>query len=254
MVPGLSGGFRLPERAVRLRQLPRGFRRSINISGFCDKDIDAKMEDALALGVTDRRRPNKMWAEIDKAVTDKAPAAVLFTPKHVDFVSKRLGNFQFNAQYLLDGHRSPGCNKRTTPARHSDRRSSGTVAVPILAGCDDVARPALGPWAGAGAEAGRDQAAMAALVVFLLIVLACVLAPLYASYVAHTDPFTSNTRRQDHRRRRGRAADASPRPRGWAWAPRRSARPGTSATTSWAPTARAATSSPACSMAGAIRC
>jgi peptide/nickel transport system substrate-binding protein len=40
-----------------------------------------------------------MWAEIDKAVTDKAAAAILFTPKHVDFVSKRLGNFQFNPQY-----------------------------------------------------------------------------------------------------------------------------------------------------------
>jgi peptide/nickel transport system substrate-binding protein len=40
-----------------------------------------------------------MWAEIDKAVTDKAPAAGLFTPKHLDFVSKRLGNFQFNSQY-----------------------------------------------------------------------------------------------------------------------------------------------------------
>ena len=38
-------------------------------------------------------------AEIDKAVTDKAAAAALFTPKHLDFVSKRVGNFQFNSQY-----------------------------------------------------------------------------------------------------------------------------------------------------------
>ncbi len=69
---------------------------SINIAGFCDKDIDAKMQAALALGVTDPEGANKMWAEIDKAVTDSAPAAALFTPKHLDFVSKRLGNFQFN--------------------------------------------------------------------------------------------------------------------------------------------------------------
>jgi peptide/nickel transport system substrate-binding protein len=72
---------------------------SINISGFCDKDIDAKMQAALALGVTDQEGANKMWAEIDKAVTDNAAAAALFTPKHLDFVSKRLGNFQFNYQY-----------------------------------------------------------------------------------------------------------------------------------------------------------
>ena len=72
---------------------------SINVSGFCDKDVDAKMQAALALGVTDQDGANKMWAEIDKAITDKAPMAALFTPKHLDFVSKRLGNFQFNSQY-----------------------------------------------------------------------------------------------------------------------------------------------------------
>jgi peptide/nickel transport system substrate-binding protein len=72
---------------------------SINIAGFCDKEIDAKMQAALAQGVTDPEGANKAWAEIDKAVTDKAPAAALFTPKHVDFVSKRLGNFQFNSQF-----------------------------------------------------------------------------------------------------------------------------------------------------------
>ena len=30
---------------------------------------------------------------------DVVTAAPLFTPKHIDFVSKRLGNFQFNAQF-----------------------------------------------------------------------------------------------------------------------------------------------------------
>ncbi len=72
---------------------------SVNIAGFCDKGIDAKMKDALATGVTDDAAANKKWAQIDKDVTDAAPAAVLFTPKHVDFISKRVGNFQFNAQY-----------------------------------------------------------------------------------------------------------------------------------------------------------
>ena len=72
---------------------------SINISGFCDEGVNKKMKDALALGVTDPDAANKMWAEIDKEVTDKAPMAALFTPKHIDFVSKRLGNFQFNSQF-----------------------------------------------------------------------------------------------------------------------------------------------------------
>lgn len=72
---------------------------SINIAGFCDKDIDAKMQKALDLGVTDQKAADKMWAEIDRQVTDKAPAVGLFTPKRLDFVSKRVGNFKFNRQF-----------------------------------------------------------------------------------------------------------------------------------------------------------
>ena len=55
-----------------------------------------------------------------------------------------------------------------------------------------VPRPALGPWARAARKLVSDGAAMGALGVFILIVLICLAAPLYATYVAHTDPFTSN--------------------------------------------------------------
>ena len=72
---------------------------SVNIAGFCDKGIDAKMDEALKLAVTDQAAADKMWAEIDRAVMEKAPAVPLFTPKRVDFVSKRVGNYMFNAQY-----------------------------------------------------------------------------------------------------------------------------------------------------------
>ena len=72
---------------------------SINIAGFCDKGIQAKMDAALLQGVTDPEGANKEWAAIDKLVTDAAPMAALFTPKHIDFVSKRTGNFLFNSQF-----------------------------------------------------------------------------------------------------------------------------------------------------------
>lgn len=71
---------------------------SVNISGFCDKDVDAKIQKAMTLAVTDEAAANKIWEEVDREVTDKAPVAVFFTPKHIDFISKRLGNFQFNPQ------------------------------------------------------------------------------------------------------------------------------------------------------------
>ncbi|MBX6320929.1 MAG: ABC transporter substrate-binding protein [Rhodospirillaceae bacterium] len=72
---------------------------SVNISAFCDQDIEARMDEALKTAVTDPDKANEMWAEIDRAVMEKAPAVPLFTPKHVDFVSKRVGNFMFNAQF-----------------------------------------------------------------------------------------------------------------------------------------------------------
>jgi peptide/nickel transport system substrate-binding protein len=72
---------------------------SVNISGFCDKDLDAQMKKALELGITDQAAANKLWTEIDKKMVDAAPWAPLYNPKHIDFVSERLGNFIFNAQF-----------------------------------------------------------------------------------------------------------------------------------------------------------
>ena len=72
---------------------------SVNISGWCDKQVNAEMEKALAEAVTDPAAANKMWAKIDREVTDAAVVAVLFTPKHLDLLSQRVGNFVFSNQY-----------------------------------------------------------------------------------------------------------------------------------------------------------
>jgi peptide/nickel transport system substrate-binding protein len=72
---------------------------SINIAGFCDRKINARMKAALALGVEDEAAANARWTRIDRAVTDASPMVTLFNPKHVDFVSKRVGNFTFSKQF-----------------------------------------------------------------------------------------------------------------------------------------------------------
>ena len=72
---------------------------SINMAGFCDKKINAKMHQALKLSVTNEQRANTMWSQIDRMVTDQAPMVTLFNPKHVDFVSKRVGNFTFSKEF-----------------------------------------------------------------------------------------------------------------------------------------------------------
>jgi peptide/nickel transport system substrate-binding protein len=72
---------------------------SINIAGFCNKKINAQMHKALKLAQENEDAANELWAKIDRMVTDAAPMATLFTPKHIDFVSKRVGNFTFSKQF-----------------------------------------------------------------------------------------------------------------------------------------------------------
>ena len=72
---------------------------SINMAGFCNKPINAQMNKALKQEVTNFPKANAMWAKIDREVTDQAPMATMFTPKHLDFVSKRVGNFVFSKQF-----------------------------------------------------------------------------------------------------------------------------------------------------------
>jgi peptide/nickel transport system substrate-binding protein len=72
---------------------------SINMAGFCNKKINAQMHKALNLAVTNVQQANVMWAKIDRMVTDQAPMVTLFNPKHVDFVSKRVGNFTFSKEF-----------------------------------------------------------------------------------------------------------------------------------------------------------
>jgi peptide/nickel transport system substrate-binding protein len=69
---------------------------SPNLSEFCDPAIQKKTEQALKLAQTDQDGANKLWAEVDKETTDQAPLVTLFINNRLDFVSKRLGNFQFN--------------------------------------------------------------------------------------------------------------------------------------------------------------
>ncbi|MDX6522416.1 MAG: peptide/nickel transport system substrate-binding protein [Gaiellales bacterium] len=80
---------------------------SPNISGFCDKTIQAEMDAALTLGETDPTAANEQWAKIDAEVTDQAPMVQLFNPKLIDFVSKRVKGYAWSPQwYMLFSHLS----------------------------------------------------------------------------------------------------------------------------------------------------
>jgi peptide/nickel transport system substrate-binding protein len=75
---------------------------SINISGFCDKTNEALMAKALSVERTqglDAASP--YWAKSDQRVMAEAAEVPLFTPRLVDFTSKRVGNYTFSKQFYL---------------------------------------------------------------------------------------------------------------------------------------------------------
>ncbi len=86
----------------------RAFRRdtgqNLNASEFCDRAIDRRIQRSLELQPTDPAAANALWSRIDRELVDKAPLVPLVNPKHVDFLSRRVGNYQYNPQWgvLLD--------------------------------------------------------------------------------------------------------------------------------------------------------
>ena len=57
---------------------------------------------------------------------------------------------------------------------------------------ETAARSSTGPWRTALGQLRRNRAALASVAVLIVVVLSCLLAPVYASSVAHTDPFASD--------------------------------------------------------------
>jgi peptide/nickel transport system substrate-binding protein len=77
---------------------------ALNLSAFCDRRIDAQMKRAAALQAPDPARANALWADVDRALVDRAAAVPLVNQHAVAFVSDRVGNYQYHQQYgtLLD--------------------------------------------------------------------------------------------------------------------------------------------------------
>jgi peptide/nickel transport system substrate-binding protein len=74
---------------------------SPNIAQFCDKSIQAKMDQASNTGITDPAAANKIWAQVDKEVTDQAPWVSMYNPKYIDFLSNRVKGYQFSPQWFM---------------------------------------------------------------------------------------------------------------------------------------------------------
>jgi peptide/nickel transport system substrate-binding protein len=76
-----------------------GRRAPDNYGNFCDPVADGLMRRAERLQVTEPRAGNALWAQADARIIDQAAAIPLYNPITTDFVSDRLGNYQFHPQW-----------------------------------------------------------------------------------------------------------------------------------------------------------
>ena len=75
-----------------------------NPSQFCDPRIDTQIKVAFGLEATDPAIAGSLWSQLDREIVDQAPMVPLVNPKQVDFLSSRVGNYEYNPQLgmLLD--------------------------------------------------------------------------------------------------------------------------------------------------------
>jgi peptide/nickel transport system substrate-binding protein len=69
---------------------------SINMSGFCNPAIDARMQQAMDAAEHDPDAAARQWAALDHTLTDLAPLTTLFQIHKLDVVSARVGHFSFS--------------------------------------------------------------------------------------------------------------------------------------------------------------
>jgi YVTN family beta-propeller protein len=75
-----------------------------NTAEFCDPAIDRKIRRARSLQTSDPDSASRLWAEIDRRITDQAPWVPYANGAALEVKSTRVGNYQYNPQWgtLLD--------------------------------------------------------------------------------------------------------------------------------------------------------
>jgi ABC-type transport system substrate-binding protein len=75
-----------------------------NYGGFCDPHADQLASQAQAEQQADPAAARRLWAQVDRVVTDQAPWVPIFNRSSTMFVSARVGNYQESPVYgpLLD--------------------------------------------------------------------------------------------------------------------------------------------------------
>ncbi len=76
--------------------VPANPERTNNVGGFCDPQLDAEIDAALAQADADPATANAAWAAIDRKLVDAAATVPLFDRRSVTVVSERVQNVQLH--------------------------------------------------------------------------------------------------------------------------------------------------------------
>ncbi len=93
-----AAGF-IPPLLSCAAYVPTSPETSSNLTGFCDPSIDAKMARATALQATNPPAATLLWQQIERELLAQAPLVPTDNRRNGDFVSKRVGNYQYNPQW-----------------------------------------------------------------------------------------------------------------------------------------------------------
>src|SRR6185503_16135845 len=98
---GWNAGYPAASDLIAQHLSCRGLRAGQNAGRFCDPAVDRRIARAQSLQIADPRRADALWAKIDHELVDRAVTVSLVTPNATDFVSKRVGNYQFHPLWGL---------------------------------------------------------------------------------------------------------------------------------------------------------
>jgi peptide/nickel transport system substrate-binding protein len=74
---------------------------SPNIAEFCDKAVQAKINQAEAMGATNPSGAAALWTQVDHADTNAAPWVDLYNPKQIDFLSSNVHGYSWSPQWYI---------------------------------------------------------------------------------------------------------------------------------------------------------
>jgi peptide/nickel transport system substrate-binding protein len=63
---------------------------------LCNRALDRQVARAAALQTIDAPAANRLWAQLDRLLTDRAVWLPTVTPNEIDLLSARVANYQYN--------------------------------------------------------------------------------------------------------------------------------------------------------------